>query len=257
MKQLNFLIGYDKDEKKDINLIVTEEQRQFWDKNYKKLPSPAKTPNYAKVENFFLNLDYTKVLAYKEYWQEISPKNDSEAFQRWLFAFMSVHTSWKSNIAGYLAIKDWWNWVNRPDELIDRLEKSRVGLQHNRLKYINIFTNAFWQNPSNYKKSHNESWESLRNRIKEVVVGLGFAKTSFALEMCYPTRAKITCLDTHMFQAYGLDQIKDIKHYKTIEQHWVDMCGMWNIPAYIARCLYWDTKQGYNDSRYWSHVLEK
>jgi hypothetical protein len=257
MKQLNFLVGYEDIAIKANDNIIVEDQRQFWDKNYKVLPSPSRNPDYAIVENFFINLDYTKVLAYKDYWQDIAPKNDSESFQRWLFAFMSVHTSWKSNIVGYLAIKDWWRWINKPDELLARLEKSRVGLQHNRLKYINIFADLFWQNPSDYKKKSDETWVDLRNRLKGGTVGLGFAKTSFALEMCYPNKAKITCLDTHMFQAYGLDQVKDIKHYKTIERHWVDMCGMWNIPSYIARCLYWDTKQGYNDSRYWSHVLEK
>lgn len=257
MKQLNFLIGYEEEARKDNELIVIEKQQQFWDKNYKILPSPSRAPSYSKVENFFLNLDYTKVLAYKEYWQEISPQNDSGAFQRWLFAFMSVHTSWKSNIVGYLAIKDWWNWINKPNELLERLENSRVGMQHNRLKYLNIFASEFWQDPSKYKKKQSENWVNLRNRLKDIVVGLGFAKTSFALEMCYPNKAKVTCLDTHMFQAYGIDQTKDAKHYKNVEQHWVDMCSMWNIPSYIARCLYWDTKQGYNDSRYWSYVLER
>lgn len=254
--QLNFLIGHEIKNKKP-KLQISEEQWQFWDKDYKLIPAPLREPNFTKVENFFLNLDYTKVAEYILYWQQTTPENDSETFQRWLFAFMSVHTSWQANVTGYLAIKDWWNWVNKPDELLGRLEKSRVGLQNNRLKYISAFAYSFWQNPSNYKKNKNETWYEFRNRLKDSVLGLGFAKTSFALEMCYPNKARITCFDTHMFQAYGLDQVKDVKKYNLIEQHWVDMCIMWNIPSYIARCLYWDTKQGYNDSRYWSYVLER
>jgi hypothetical protein len=97
----------------------------------------------------------------------------------------------------------------------------------------------------------------MRNRLKKETLGLGPAKTSFALEMCYPTKAKVVCMDTHMFQAYGLDQVKDNKKYESIETHWVDMCSMWNIPPYIARCMYWDTKQNKQDSSYWSYVFEK
>jgi thermostable 8-oxoguanine DNA glycosylase len=250
--QLNFLSGY---ENHQIKLEKT--QAQFWDTNFNIISPPKRTPEYSKVEKFFLYLDYTKVQQYKEYWQQVAPDNDSEVFQRWLFAFMSVHTSWKSNIAGYQAIKDWWAWLNKSEDLLDKLEKSRVGMQFNRVKFINEFAQKFWQNPSGYKKSSAETWVSYRDRIKENTLGLGSAKTSFAIEMCYPNKAKIVCLDTHMFQAYGLDQTRDARYYKDIEQHWVDMCIMWNVPSYIARCLYWDDKQGYNDSRYWSHVLEK
>ena len=256
MTQLNFLTGYENELAKE-KVNNNEDQSQFWDKSFNIIPPPKRTPQYSKVEKFFLQLDYTQVPVYKDYWQQVAPKNDSEAFQRWLFAFMSVHTSWKSNIAGYLAIKDWWTWINKNDDLLFKLENSRVGMQINRVKYLDQFAQKFWQNPSAYKKNSSETWVEFRDRLKEITLGLGPAKTSFAIEMCYPNKARVTCLDTHMFQAYGLDQTKDAKHYKDIEQHWVDMCIMWNIPSYVARCLYWDNKQGYNDSRYWSYVLEK
>jgi hypothetical protein len=129
-------------------------------------------------------------------------------------------------------------------------------MQNNRTKYLEEFSHNFWRNPSAYKKQDSESWSSFRNRLKDKTKGLGPAKTSFALELCYPSEAKLTCLDTHMFKAYGLDQVRDARQYMDIERHWVDMCNMWNVPAYVARCLYWDTKQGYTDSRYWSHVFE-
>jgi thermostable 8-oxoguanine DNA glycosylase len=253
MQQLNFLTGYD-DGLQAIGL--QEKQGLFWDDNYNKIQIPRK-PRYVELEEFFSNLDYTRVAAYKAYWKSITPVNDSEVFQRWLFAFMSVHTSWKANIIGYEAIKDWWVWLNRWDYLKEAIDRSRVGMQNNRTKYIEEFAYKFWENPSVYRKDAKESWIDFRNRLKDTTLGLGLAKTSFALEMCYPTSAKLTCLDTHMFQAYSLNQVKDIKCYEKLEQHWVDMCTMWNISPYIARCLYWDTKQGFPNSRYWSHVLEQ
>lgn len=250
--QLNFLTGYDN------SLILTDysQQLEFWDSSYK----PAKLVREARhntLAEFFSELDYGLVPEYKTYWSSITPENDSEVFQRWLFAFMSVHTSWQANVRGYEAIKTWWLWMNRWDNLHTIIEDSRVGMQNNRVKYISEFAHNFWKNPSYYRKQGNETWAEFRNRLKNATLGLGSAKTSFALELCYPNTAKLTCLDTHMFQAYGLDQTKDAKQYTALEQRWVDMCAMWAIPPYIARCLYWDTKQGYSSSRYWSRVFEK
>lgn len=63
-------------------------------------------------------------------------------------------------------------------------------------------------------------------------------------------------MDTHLFQFYGLDQSRDSSRYEEIERHWIEMCKMWNVPSYIARCVYWDNLQGHTDSRYWSYCLE-
>jgi hypothetical protein len=252
VKQFDFLSGHTQATKSS-----NPEQMMFWDDDYNIVKPSRSEPVFSEVNDFFNRLNYRRVPLYTEYWEQITPKNDSEVFQRWLFAFMSVHTSWKSNIAGYLAIKDWWKWINKWDDLLKAIENSRVGMQNNRVRYISEFSHKFWEDPSNYKKREDESWQAFRNKLKHITLGLGPAKTSFALEMCDPNTAKLCCLDTHMFQAYGLDQTKDAKHYGEIESHWVEMSNMWNVPAYIARCLYWDVKQGYMDSRYWSHVFEK
>lgn len=252
--QLNFLTGYDNE------TVLTEEKEQqsvFWDLSFNIIKPPPRKPRYRNVEKFFAELDYKKVPEYKDYWEDITPTDDSQLFKRWLFAFMSVHTSWKANVAGYQAIENWWKWINRWEDLKQLIEDSRVGMQNNRAKYLSEFAHKFWENPSRYKKKEDEAWSTFRNKLKIDTLGLGPAKTSFALEMCYPNSAKLSCLDTHMFQAYGLDQTKDAKMYGDIETHWVDMCSMWNVPPYIARCLYWDEKQGHRDSRYWSYVFEK
>jgi len=251
--QLDFLSGY----KNETKLIETEvSQVEFWDQDFNPLKISRK-PSYSRVEKFFENLDYSGVPVYRDYWRSIAPDNDSEVFKRWLFAFMSVHTSWRANVAGYQAIENWWQWLNRWDELKQLIEDSRVGMQNNRVRYLSEFAHKFWSNPSKYKLGAGESWTELRDKLKQDTLGLGPAKTSFALEMCYPNSARLTCLDTHMFQAYSLEQTRDARMYETIETHWVDMCGMWNIPPYIARCLYWDEKQGHKNSRYWSYVFEK
>ena len=132
---------------------------------------------------------------------------------------------------------------------------ARVGLHNNRVRFISQFAQKFWQDPDWYKYQGGD-WQQFRNRLVKEILGLGIAKVSFALEMIYPNRARVTCMDTHLFQAYGLDQSKDARRYLEIENYWLGMCRMWNVPSYIARCILWDRKQDQADSRYWSYVLE-
>jgi thermostable 8-oxoguanine DNA glycosylase len=175
---------------------------------------------------------------------------------RWLFAFMSVHTSWESNISGYKAIKDFSSWANSPEILKKKIKKSRVGLHNNRTNYISAFYKDYWANPDKYLKNNGENWTVYRNRLKNEILGLGPAKTSFGIEMIYPNECEVVCMDTHLFKLYGLDQSRDLRQYEVIEDHWITMCKMYNVPSYIARCLFWDKNQNQSDSRYWSFVLE-
>ena len=211
--------------------------------------------DYSKVDALFNSFDSDEVERYKTYWESIKPQNDTEVFRRWLFAFMSVHTSWESNVRGYEAVKDWTKWVNRDDELERLLVESRVGLHKNRTRFLSQFAHKFWNDPDWYK-FRGGNWQFFRDRLVKNILGLGIAKVSFALEMIYPNETKVTCMDTHLFQAFNLDQTKDARNYKLIEKYWLDMCGMWNVPSTIARAIYWDRKQGKTDSRYWSYVLE-
>lgn len=213
--------------------------------------------NTQPVDEFFDSIEDNEIKFQFDYWKKLKPINDSERFQRFLFAFMSVHTTWERNVIGYNNIKDWWTWMNRWDILKDKLIESRVGLHNNRLKFISNFTTKFWSNPSNFDKGDGENWSGFRNRIVREITGLGLAKSSFAIEMIYPDEAEVVCLDTHLFKAYELDQTKHNRMYDKLESHWVKNSFKKDLPPYIARCIYWDRKQEKQDSRYWSHALEE
>ena len=93
--------------------------------------------------------------------------------------------------------------------------------------------------------------------------GIGLAKTSFALELCYPEKCQAVCLDVHMLrllgmneQGYKKDNSKDVAEYEQGERKWHYRAEKMKAPNYIARCIYWDVKQGYKNSRYWSSCLE-
>ncbi len=153
------------------------------------------------------------------------------------------------------AIKDWTQWFNDDKKLMKLIVDSRVGLHNNRVRFISEFARKFWTDPAWYKYQEGD-WQTFRNRLVKGILGLGIAKVSFGLEMIYPNEAKVTCMDTHLFQAYGLDQSKDARRYMEIENYWLGMCAMWGVPSTIARAILWDRKQDKTDSRYWTYVLE-
>ena len=106
--------------------------------------------NTTKVDEFFKNFPKDKVVAYKDYWESIKPQNIEDIFRRYLFSFMSVHTTWKGNVSGYKAIKDFNEWIDNKDLLLEKLKNSGVGLHNNRTEYVWDFKNKFWSNPKDY-----------------------------------------------------------------------------------------------------------
>jgi hypothetical protein len=236
--------------------IAKSEQFNLFTDDLKNAIKPKASISYGKTEKFFNNLSATEIAEYKNYWASVKPTDTSEVFKRYLFAFMSVHTSWESNLNGYNAIKNWIQWINNSELLKSKLEASRVGLHNNRTRFVTNFSQLFWSNPKNFNKIEGEGWVEYRNRLEKQILGLGLAKTSFALEMIYPNECEVTCMDTHLFQLYGLNQTRDAAQYEAIEKHWISMCKMWNVPSYVARCIWWDKNQNKTDSRYWSYVLE-
>jgi len=199
-----------------------------------------------KVESFFDSIRDKDIESYNDYWGELKPQSSNAAFRRYLFAFMSVHTSWKNNCKGYNAIKQFGKWTlektnqlelwnYNADTLFTAIESTRVGMQNNRTNYIGT------------------EW---RDRLAKKILGLGKAKTSFAIEMLFPLEAQVVCMDTHLFQVYGLNQTKHSKLYNEIEADWLERSEQRGIAPYMARCLYWDKNQKRKNSRYWSKVLE-
>ena len=228
------------------NIYSPEQQLTFDDR---------RSPVFSKVEKFFHSISKDEIDRHCELWNKIVPESSEEIFKRYLFAFLSVHSTWESNVKGYLATKDWYNWIANPEVLSQRLQESRIGLHNNRTKYLIQFAQDFWQNSKKYQKQADESWADCRDRIEKNILGLGLAKSSFALEMIYPMESSVVCLDTHLFQFYSLNQNKHTNQYKKLESHWTQWAKMFNLPSYIARCIYWNRNQNKNDCSYWSFVF--
>ena len=210
-----------------------------------------------KVAKFFSSIRDKEISNYNNYWSQLQPRFIDEAFKRYVFAFLSVHTTWENNCKAYNILKDFNKWKDDEALLHKKLVQSGVGMQNNRTKYLNKFIKEFWADQAKFVvKEDGESWTEWRDRLVKSILGLGKAKVSFALEMMYPVEAQVACMDTHLFQVYGLDQSKDSKHYNKIEADWVDRSNKRGLAPYMARCLYWDKNQNRKNSRYWSKVLE-
>lgn len=227
------------------------------------LEKPERKTEFCKAgaDEFFKKFPVEKISEYKEYWETIRPQTNSDIFRRYLFSFMSVHTSWKGNVRGYEAIKNYEEWFNDKELLRKKLKNSGVGLYNNRTKYLWYFKDQFWSNPKDFylttKKYHIKKRDKIVNRI----VGLGAAKVAFTLEQIHPLECKAVCLDVHMLRLYNMEHLtygsnKGFSKYRKAEQHWSINCGKIGVPCYIARCIYWDGLQGKDNSRYWSYVFE-
>jgi thermostable 8-oxoguanine DNA glycosylase len=213
------------------------------------------------LDTIFSNISKDEIRAYNQYWKTVTPKNNDDIFRRWLFAFTSIHTTWEGNVRGYNAIKDFNQWADNKEKLRELLIAAKCGLYNNRTEYIWDFKNAFFSNPKEFQKKRSESWVDLRDRLMNSCKGIGIAKVSFTLEMCYPHLAEVTCLDTHMIQLYELplqkfDSGKGYTIYRQYEQDWITRSKALGVSPYITRSIFWDRKQKQHNSRYWSYVLE-
>lgn len=192
---------------------------------------------------------------YKEYFKKIKPKTTMDIYNRYLFAFLSVHTTWERNIIAYELLRN--KYHTNPNKLKKLLSKSGVGLYNNRTHFIHKFTVDFLENPKAFTKKRLETWKGYANRIQNRVLGLGFAKTRFAIELIYPSIAKVVCVDTHIIQWAKQNPNKMNKTlYNKIETGWMNHSKQIKVNPVEARWKWWDNKQGFTDSRYWSHVLE-
>lgn len=235
-----------------IGDFAPEQMSMFDDRNRPHIQKQTKRD----VEKFFNSITCDEVIEHGLVWERLKCRNLVDEFQRWLFAFMSVHTSYASNMKGYLAIKDWTEWFNKnPNVLREKIVESGVGLHNNRTNFITSFAQKFWSNPDMFKKKDGESWKSFRNRLVKEINGLGIAKVSFALEMIHTFEVEVFCADTHLFQAYGYKQEIHGHKYDEIEDHWVQMSKLYNVSPAISRAIFWNRKKNEKNCLYWAKVF--
>lgn len=211
-----------------------------------------------EVEAAFQGYSNSDVVSYVSYWDGLAVRNDVDLFRRFLFAFMSVHTTWESNVAGYKAIRDHERWLGTRNGLRTALVQSGAGFHNNRAKWITRFADDYWAGPQAWRRAPREAWQVYRDRLERSILGLGPAKVSFALELAFPLEAEVVCLDVHMLRLYGAKPEKvRVGEYERMEHDWLGRARAVELPSFIVKQMHWDRMQGQPDSRYWSHTLEE
>jgi thermostable 8-oxoguanine DNA glycosylase len=207
--------------------------------------------------NWLDSIDENRIKSYQNYWDSLRPKTEADFIRVWLFAFMSIHTTWESNVRGYEALKD-LKWMNNKKLLREKLVECKAGLYNMRTDRLWKFRNQWMEDSSQFYKKTDETWQDYRDRLTDNVYGIGLAKTSFVIEMAYPN-ADICCLDVHILRYLGKEQENGAlnkKTYRIRENYWIDQCRQRGYAPAMVRHYYWDDMKGYNDTRYWSYVLE-
>ena len=216
---------------------------------------------YKDVDQFFANLRFGAVKSETDYWTDLIPQDDSEMFARWVFAIMSVHTTWESNVRGYEVAMSDLSWTISKDKLKQMIVKAKVGLYERRERGLWDLATKFREDPNQFKKQDGETWQECRNRLIGKIYGLGNAKTTYALALSYPTESQLCCLDVHLLRFMGHDlsngHASSLKVYEKMENEWLDRCDKYGISPNVAREMYWNKVQGRRNSRYWSYCLER
>lgn len=199
-----------------------------------------------------------EVFRYERYFEHIRPKSNEDIFRRILFAYSTVHSTWRSSCKMYAELKD-LTWVGDKDELLRRIKLSGAGLHNNRAKFISECADYYFAHPDWFRKSSHESWIGYRDRIMGAMLGLGHAKTSFTGELLYGGAAELVCCDVHVLRMYGVtpDKASD-KVLRQVEHHWITSCDIVGVSPVFARWIYWDrTVNSSADPRFWAFVLER
>ena len=227
----------------------------------KKLEEKKKAEQVKDLDSFFDNLTLKLVKTETDYWDNLTIDSHAEYFKRWVFAIMSVHTTWESNVRGYLeAMKD-LSWTIDKDYLEQMVINGKVGMYERRNRGLWELAQKFRSNPKQFYKRKNETWQECRNRLIGTIYGLGNAKTTYALALAFPTEAQLCCLDVHLLRFMGHDlsngHASNLKVYQAMEDEWLDRCNKYGVAPNVAREIYWNKVQGRRNSRYWSYCLEQ
>ena len=143
--------------------------------NVEQAQALQKTDQLKSVDRFFDNLTLKLVKTETDYWDNLKVDTHAECFKRWVFAIMSVHTTWESNVRGYeYATKD-MSWTLDKDVLANMVTDARVGINKRRNIGLWQLVEKFRENPNQFYKQDDETWQEFRNRMIGSIYGLGLS----------------------------------------------------------------------------------
>jgi len=147
---------------------------------------------YAKKEN----------LKYKQFLNDACSGDTDQmrVYNRLLFAFLSVNTSYDKTAKAYDDMKNKY-WLDTT-ETMNKLLEHGIHYAASRAGYIALTSNDFISNYDSFLIGDCESWNDYRNRLVEKIKGLALVKVSFFITLVYKD-ADICCLDRWVLRLMG------------------------------------------------------
>lgn len=193
---------------------------------------------------------------YSDYWNAIAPKTDEDRFWFWVFSYLTVQQSWQATVKAFEHVRP-LGMNFKPSQLHRALQKSHTGL-YDKYKGIVQFRDLYEICPM--LPAEGQGLRQTRDQLVKVLrgTGIGPAKVSLALSMINPDQDEIICIDRHIRRWYGVEDGVNLSDrlYREIEYHFVNACVKHGLHPGMVREMYWDSVQGFGNTRYWSHVLE-
>lgn len=212
--------------------------------------------NQQILDIFELAKNHPKRNQYVAYMDSITPHTPEEIFWRFVFAFMSIHSTYRSNLRGYQMLRNPGAWKNR-ECLLAALRASGCGMHNQRTKFLWKFREEFFGGRFNEVLTE-PGLQAKRNKLCDKLYGIGMAKISFALEMSFPRQDQVVCMDVHQLRLYGKDEnaSKNKNDYMECENDWCERSRKIGLPPFAVRNIFWDNLKGQRAMRFWSYVFE-
>lgn len=207
------------------------------------------------VKEFFRRQsDNPRLPLYETYLQSIAAESGNDVFWRFVFAFTSIHSNYESNIRAYQILRNPGAWQGE-DTLRQALVAARCGLYNNRARFLWKFAHEFFFGSFMALQFADNLLEK-RNMMVERLHGIGRAKTSFALEMSFPTQSEVVCMDVHHLRLYDLSESPTRADYERCERDWCWRSEELGVSPYAMRNVFWDENKGQPSPRFWTFVFE-
>lgn len=190
---------------------------------------------------------------YRAYCADIEPSDGP--YWRIVFAILSVHSPIGATFEAYKAVKLAHALGGMPGQAKlariigqHRAPDGVVLYQTQKARYILAF-DAAWAVDSTPFTQNGDGDTGWRDRLRQNVLGLGWAKASFAVALSKPSTSDVCCIDSHMHQLLTGRMPGHIskRTYLALEDRVRDLATEYGVSAFTMQWLLWDAKRGISE----------
>jgi thermostable 8-oxoguanine DNA glycosylase len=183
--------------------------------------------------------------AYFRFAEKIAPASPPTllaVYERYLFALLSRHCALTRTVRAFQLLRGCYQ--TDAARLAESLRTGRIGFHNTWPMQIAAFSRAYRDDPLRFGPASGETFSAARDRIARAVIGLGPAKTSFALGLIYPFDATVCCIDTHIGRMLaplmGCYPVAVPRRYTEAEALLQEVALAAGLPLVLAHWILWD-----------------